>query len=145
MSTLRLQRLLPLKNTCPSVGSSKTFKHRKKVLFPLPDGPIIAIFSPVDILAETSSNTVNAPYFFVRCWTSISAFGSKGSAGVVSVLKNFSFLLRLCFAVFFLAFFTLFQPPFNQADNDSHNKDNYEVAKSKHKIRDHIFVFCAGD
>lgn len=46
----------PLRRTCPFVGLSRDAKILRSVVFPEPDSPIIAIYSPFSTEKERSLN-----------------------------------------------------------------------------------------
>ena len=57
---------LPSNITCPFVGVSNKFIHLNNVLFPLPDGPMIATTSPLLISKLISFNTSLLPNFYLN-------------------------------------------------------------------------------
>lgn len=57
--------------TEPELGVSRPAHNPRRVVFPLPEGPIIAAVEPLDISKLTEDKTVRSPftdrYVFVSC------------------------------------------------------------------------------
>ena len=61
----------PLKKIWPPVGVSSRFKQRRKVDLPEPEGPMMAIFSPGEMVSVMLFSTGTPPKDLVRFLTSI--------------------------------------------------------------------------
>ena len=76
-SAFRSRMSTPSISICPPEGSSKRFRQRRKVLLPVPEGPITEITSPLEISQFTSRRTVSSrPALLntlLRCLTVIMA------------------------------------------------------------------------
>jgi hypothetical protein len=70
-SSLRFDITVPLIATVPDVGVSRPAQRPRRVVLPLPEGPIIAAVDPFAISKLTDDNTVSSPfpdrYVLVRC------------------------------------------------------------------------------
>ena len=64
------KRVSPSTMICPSSAVSKKFKHRRSVVFPLPEEPIITTTSPLSISKFMPFSTSCAPNDFFRFLTS---------------------------------------------------------------------------
>ena len=73
LATLALGAMMSSPSTMisPLSGCSKRFKQRRKVLLPVPEGPIMEITSPLLMVTFMLLSTVRSPYFFTRFLTSI--------------------------------------------------------------------------
>ena len=66
----------PFTVTVPPEGTSSRFRQRRKVDLPLPEGPIIATFSPIFISQSMPRRTSLLPKRLVRLRVDISTFSS---------------------------------------------------------------------
>ena len=59
-------KFFPSNSTLPPVGVSNKFRQRKKVLLPLPEGPIITTTSPASISKSIPLSTSFFPNVFCK-------------------------------------------------------------------------------
>ena len=63
----------PSNQISPEVGSSRRFRHLRKVLFPEPEGPMMATFSPLSISVDILFSTSRSLKVLQRFLTDITA------------------------------------------------------------------------
>ena len=73
---------------CPEVGTSSRLSDLKNVDLPQPEGPIMAITSPLVIVVLMSLSTTWSPNVFLRFFTSRITLVRKNIARIQTVLTQ---------------------------------------------------------